>query len=145
MHADAMVMATLGGVPDQMATQHYLEINIEHWEHYGFGIYVLRDLDCGALVGRAGLRHVEIGGGDEIEVAYALCAEFWGRGLAAMVTEELVRIAAKERLCTDLVGFTLTTNRRSWRVMGKAGFVYEREVEHSGMPHVLYRRRLRGE
>ncbi len=35
---------------------------------------------------------------------------------------------------------TLPDNLASRRVMGKAGFAYEREIEHAGLPHVLYRR-----
>jgi hypothetical protein len=35
-------------------------------------------------------------------------------------------------------------NHRSRRVMEKAGFIYEREFEHGGAPHVLYRRYLTG-
>jgi ribosomal-protein-alanine N-acetyltransferase len=39
----------------------------------------------------------------------------------------------------DVVCFTLRTNRPSQRVMKKAGFEYERDVVHAGLPHVLYR------
>ena len=139
IHADPVVMATLGGVWDRETTLQYLAVNVEHWERYGFGIYVLRAFDDGGLVGRAGLRHVNVGGRDEIEVAYALRSEFWGRGLAVGVTEELVSIAAQVGLCSELVAFTLSTNRRSWRVMEKAGFVFDCELDHGGSPHVLYR------
>ena len=41
----------------------------------------------------------------------------------------------------DVVSFTLVENRASRRVMEKLGFEYEREVEHAGLPHVLYRLR----
>jgi hypothetical protein len=39
----------------------------------------------------------------------------------------------------DVVCLTLPTNRASQRVMEKAGFGYERDVVHTGLPHVLYR------
>jgi RimJ/RimL family protein N-acetyltransferase len=39
----------------------------------------------------------------------------------------------------DIVAFTLPTNDASRRVMEKLGFSYERDIEHAGMPHVLYR------
>jgi RimJ/RimL family protein N-acetyltransferase len=38
-----------------------------------------------------------------------------------------------------VVCFTLTTNRASQRVMEKAGFEYERDIVHAGLPHVFYR------
>jgi RimJ/RimL family protein N-acetyltransferase len=142
MHADARVMATLGGIRDRETSRRYVEVNQEHWNQHGFGIYVLRDVDDGGLVGRAGLRHVHVAGRDEIEVAYGLRSEFWGRGIAAAVTEELVSIATNAGLCTELVAFTQDTNRRSWRVMEKAGFNFECEFDRDGSPHVLYRRYL---
>jgi ribosomal-protein-alanine N-acetyltransferase len=135
-------MATLGGVRDHDTTRQYVEVNSEHWDRHGFVIYVLRHLDDGRLVGRAGLRHVPVGGHDEVEVAYGLRSEFWGQGIAVAVAEELVSIAARAELCADLVAFTLSTNRRSWRVMEKAGFAFEREFDHDGSSHVLYRRHL---
>jgi RimJ/RimL family protein N-acetyltransferase len=39
----------------------------------------------------------------------------------------------------DLVSFTLPDNRASRRVMEKIGFRHDTEVEHAGLPHVLYR------
>ena len=43
---------------------------------------------------------------------------------------------------TEIVAFTRPDNVASRRVMEKADFVYERDVLHVGLPHVLYRRRL---
>jgi ribosomal-protein-alanine N-acetyltransferase len=135
-------MATLGGIRDLETTQRYVEFNTEHWDRYGFGIYVLRHVDDCGLVGRAGLRHVHLGGRDEVEVAYALRSKFWGHGIAGAVTEELVRIATNAGLWAELVAFTLSTNRRSWRVMEKSRFVFDCEFDHDDSRHVLYRRRL---
>ena len=39
-----------------------------------------------------------------------------------------------------IVAMALPHNRGSRRVMEKTGFVYEREVIHAGLLHVLYRR-----
>jgi ribosomal-protein-alanine N-acetyltransferase len=33
-------------------------------------------------MGRAGLQNTHVGGNDEVELAYALVAEYWNRGLA---------------------------------------------------------------
>ena len=39
-----------------------------------------------------------------------------------------------------MIAYTLPDNLASRRVMEKAGFAYEREIQWVGMPHVLYRR-----
>ncbi len=80
-----------------------------------------------------------VGGNDEVELAYALMAEYWGRGLATEMAQEIVAVAFERLHLTEVVCFTLTTNRASQRVMEKAGFEYERGVVHAGSPHVLYR------
>lgn len=93
------------------------------------------------FVGRGGLRHVHIGGHDEVEVTYALMPEFWGCGLATEIPRALLKIGFEQLALTQLVAFTLTTNQASRRVMAKVGFALERELVHGtrGLPHVLYR------
>ena len=80
-----------------------------------------------------------VGGGDEIEVGYALMPQYWGRGLATELARECARIGFEQLGQRDLVAFTLPTNYASRSVMQRVGFLYERDVIWAGMPHVLYR------
>jgi ribosomal-protein-alanine N-acetyltransferase len=67
-------------------------------------------------------------------VLYAVHPDLWGRGYAT----ELARAAverARELALTELVGFTLTTNLASQRVLQKAGLRFERTIEHARLPH----------
>lgn len=140
MHTDPVVMATLNGVKTEAETTAFRDAQIAHWEKHGYGVWIIRDRDDGAFVGRAGIRNVTVGGREEVEVMYGLMAEYWGRGLATELTHAFASIAFETLRLSDLVAFTLTTNRASQRVMEKSGFVYERDVEHWGLAHVLYRR-----
>ena len=90
-------------------------------------------------MGRAGLRNTRIGSNDEIELAYALAADYWNRGLATKMAREILKLAFERLGLTDIVCVTLPTNLASRRVMEKAGFEYERDVLHTRAPHVLYR------
>jgi ribosomal-protein-alanine N-acetyltransferase len=146
MHRDPRVMATLapagapsGGVLSDEETRRFLRKHLDHWDRYGYGLWAFRDRADGRFVGRAGLYNTHVGGNDEVELAYALMAEYWNRGLATEMAEAILRVAFEQLQMTDLVCFTLTTNRASQRVMEKAGFEYERDVVHAGLPHVLYR------
>ncbi len=76
-----------------------------------------------------------------MEVGYGLTAAFWGQGLATELAQEAVRVGFELLCLSELVSFTLPTNTRSRRVMAKAGFRYERDIEYAGLPHVLYRLR----
>jgi RimJ/RimL family protein N-acetyltransferase len=144
LHADARVMATLGGLRSRPETVHFLAGELAHWEKHGFGLWVARDQGTGRFAGRGGLRHVIVGNRPEVEVAYALMPDFWGRGLATELARASARIGFTALRRTDLVCYTQPTNRASRRVMEKAGFRYEREVTHAALPHVLYRQTAAG-
>lgn len=139
MHRDPDVMATLGGLRSDEVSADILTQLMAHWEAHGFGYWMARDPDSGAFVGRGGLRRVVVGGGDEIEVGYALMPEYWSRGLATELARECVRVGFERLGQRELVAFTLPTNYASRAVMQRVGFLYERDVIWSGMPHVLYR------
>lgn len=139
LHLDPRVMATLGGLRPPEDTREWLGRNLEHWRQHGFGLWLAYDRATGRFAGRGGLRHVPIEDRDEIEVAYAFLADFWGRGLATELARESIRVAFSVLNLPELVCFTLTTNGASQRVMQKAGFRYERDLVYSDLPHVLYR------
>lgn len=139
MHRDTRVMATLGGTRSEERTKQFLRTNLGHWDDHGFGLWVFRAASDGAFVGRGGLRHVHIGGHDEVELAYALMPELWGFGLATEMARALLKIAFEQLALAQVVAFTITTNAASRRVMEKLGFTFERELVHAGLPHVLYR------
>lgn len=139
MDSDEKMMATLGGIRNPAGTAEYLARNLEHWTEYGFGIWMLRDVESGNMLGRAVLRHLEISGVDEVEVGYGFLPEFWGRGLATEIARACVRIGVEGLRLASLVAITLTTNGGSRRVLEKAGLLYQRDIVHSGLPHALFR------
>jgi [ribosomal protein S5]-alanine N-acetyltransferase len=136
---DPTVMAAMGGVRTAAATDAYLERNLEHWVEYGFGIWILREPDSGALIGRAGLRHILVEQSDEVELAYALLPAWWGRGLGTTAARACVTIAREWVGLPSIVALVLPDNGRSRRVLAKAALLHERDVIHAGQPHLLYR------
>ncbi len=138
-HQDPRVMATLGGIRSEEATRDWLARDRAHWERHGFGIWVARLRSDGSFAGRGGLRHTEVGGNDEVELAYAIRADLWGSGLASELAETALTLGLDRLGLPDLVCFTQPTNQASLRVMEKAGFAFEREVVHWDLPHRLYR------
>jgi len=138
MHRDPRVMATLGGVRPDAETKDFLRVNLDHWDRHGYGLWIFRDR-TGAFAGRGGIRHVTIEEIEEIEVAYALMPDFWGRGLATEMARALLGIAFGQLGLSNLIGFTLVENRGSRRVLEKLGFGLGREFVFKSLPHVLYR------
>jgi RimJ/RimL family protein N-acetyltransferase len=135
----------LSGPPSEVEVIEGLAGKVAHWERHGFGLWLLRDRVTGAMVGRGGLQHTFVAGIHEVEIGWSVVPERWGEGLATELALVSVRTGFEDLGLPTLVAFTLPDNIASRRVMEKVGLAYEREIEHSGLPHVLYRRRRGGE
>jgi [ribosomal protein S5]-alanine N-acetyltransferase len=112
---------------------------LEHWERYGFGLWLLRDRRTGEFVGRGGLQWTDVADLNKVEAGWAIVPKRWGQGLATEFASASARTAFEQLGLSEVVAFTLPNNVSSRRVMEKVGFTYERHIEHTGLPHVLYR------
>ncbi len=140
LHLDPEVTRYLGGVRSAEATKTYLAANMAHWERYGFGLWVLRT-QTREFAGRAGLRHIDVNGTDEIEIAYTFKRELWGQGLASEIASALTRIGLLRLELPSLIGLVAAGNAASCRVLEKSSFALERSTIHRGEDVVIYRSR----
>ena len=140
MHQDESVMAYLGGKRSNEQTSTYFDINLRHWTDHGYGIWVLKEIDSGALVGRGGLRNTIYTGNKEIEIAYGFLPSFWNRGFASEFVRFLANVALRKLRVTSLVSTTSPKNIASRRVLEKTGFSYESEISQDNKVYALYRR-----
>jgi RimJ/RimL family protein N-acetyltransferase len=108
-----------------------------HWQRHGYGPWVVREREGGAFVGRGGLAWAVVQGRREVELPWAVMPALQNRGYATEMA--LAAIAAARSLQLGrVVSLTLTGNVASRRIMEKAGLSYVAEVEHVGLPHLLY-------
>jgi ribosomal-protein-alanine N-acetyltransferase len=114
-----------------------LDEAIRHWERFGFGIWTV--LADGEIVGRVGLAHTRVAGHPEVELAWFIHPDAWNRGYATEMAREAVRVAFEVLELDEVVAFTIDVNAPSRRVMEKLGMTFGAEIEHAGLPHVLYR------
>ena len=122
MHSNAQMAAALGArtAAESMAS---LERNLAHWDRFGFGLWVLRDLATGRVAGTAGLRHRDIEGVAEVELALRAVPGMLGPrprdGRRPRVRDDRARLAG-----AALRGRTLgAAIAASQRVLVKAGLV----------------------
>lgn len=108
-----------------------------HWRNHGYGPWLLFEREGGSFIGRGGLAWTRVEERPELELPWALLAEFHGLGYA---TEQALAAIETARSfgVGQLVSLTLPENIASRRVMEKAGLTFSREVEHAGLTHVLY-------
>lgn len=127
--------------PAAMRTpEHAREVLAEvqrHWERWGFGHWIVEA--AGTPVGKAGLNHTTVAGRPEVELAWFFDADTWGQGYATEIAREAVRVAFEVLELDDVVAFTTPANAASQGVMRKLGMTYEGDIEHAGLPHVLFR------
>ncbi|MEA2256338.1 MAG: hypothetical protein QOG35_2383 [Solirubrobacteraceae bacterium] len=140
LFGDAAVAATLwpgalGGPRTPAQASALLAADVAHWERLGYGPWAWFAGED--FVARGGLQRTDVGGGG-VEVLYAVRAGAWGRGYATEIALASVG-RARALAIPEVVGFTLTTNLASQRVLVKAGLRFEREIEHAGLPHWLGR------
>jgi RimJ/RimL family protein N-acetyltransferase len=131
-------LSATGRPPSEMEVASGLASKLEHWARYGFGLWLLRGRETGDLVGRGGLQHTFVSDMHEVEVSWAIVPERWGQGLATEMATAAVEAAFGPLRLPRLMAFTLPENTASRRVMEKTGFTFERQIEHVGLPHVLY-------
>jgi RimJ/RimL family protein N-acetyltransferase len=142
LHPD--VLRTTWYEPEPPTRSHFVDKlagDIEHWDRYGFGPWLLRDRTDRELVGRGGLKHTTATGVDEVEIGWTIHPDRWGEGLATEVASASVRIAFDVLGLEEVIAYTAPDNIASCRVMEKAGMEFDREIEAAGLPHVLYRAR----
>jgi [ribosomal protein S5]-alanine N-acetyltransferase len=129
-----------GQAPTQDEIRGSTEAKERHWERYGFGLWLLLDRLSGETLGWGGLQWTYVAELDEVEAAWAITPERWRQGLATELAHKSVETAFGPLALPNVIAFTLPHNFASRAVMEKAGFIYEREIVHVSMPHVLYRR-----
>ena len=121
------------GEGDVLAT---LEGDIAHWRRHEWGPWAVLT-DDERYAGRAGLCWTEVEGRREVEIAWSILPAWQGRGLATAAAQRALDWAGALGI-DRVVALTLVENAASRRVMEKAGLVFERELLHAGLPHVLF-------
>ena len=111
--------------------------HIAHWERWGFGPWAV--LLGREVVGWGGLRHTSVAGRPEVELMWFMDPDHWKHGYATEIAREAVRVAFEVLELDDVVAFTTPVNVASRTVMEKLGMAYETDIDHAGLPHVLYR------
>ncbi|MDR4307949.1 GNAT family N-acetyltransferase [Chelatococcus sambhunathii] len=137
---DPAVMATLGGARSRDAAESFVSRSRAHWRDAGFGLWFLRDMSDGGFAGWAGLRRCEADGERTVELAYALTPKLRCKGHATRIGSLALQLGFDNLGLPEVVAFTTPENAHSLSVIDRLEFERDRDFEHGGRPHVLYRR-----
>lgn len=159
IHADPLVMDTLGPRLDRAGADALMDWAMARWDERGYGWWCV-DLD-GECIGTAGLSTpgwqapftvaaLEATGRPVVELAWRIASPHWGHGYAPEAARAAVTYGFDALGVDELVAFTAATNTKSRRVMAKLGMTHDEggDFDHPNLPagdplrrHVLYRLR----
>ena len=140
LYSDHEVMRFTGGVRTANETWESLQRMIRHFGENRFGLYATVLKVSGRLIGRCGFIVWPVDGRREIEVAYLLTRDQWGKGLATEAARALVAYGFKQLSRPRLISLIRPDNARSIRVAEKIGMKFERDVDVKGAEARLYAR-----
>jgi RimJ/RimL family protein N-acetyltransferase len=131
-------------------TQRFVELIRRRWRELGYSLWAVERLDNERFIGYVGLWPATFPAPftPAMEVGWRLAADQWGRGYATEGARAALGYGFDTLGFEEIVSFTSTINRRSWRVMERLGMVRDAagDFEHPNVPeghptrpHVLYR------
>jgi ribosomal-protein-alanine N-acetyltransferase len=111
----------------------------EYYAKHGFGLWATVHKPSRAFIGRCGLLPWVIDGRPEVEVAYMLAKEYWGRGLATEAARAIARHAFDTLPVSRLICVIDADNAALRRVAEKIGMtLYRDDFEDDKGPAHLY-------
>lgn len=131
LYSDQQVMRFIGptspGIEDTLA---WVTRMINRWSEHGWGMYSLWLQESSTFIGRCGLAPLEDTG--DVELAYTLLPEHWGRGYAAEAGKESLRYGFERAELDVIYACAEAENSASMRVMEKCGMKRIEPAFHYG-------------
>jgi GrpB-like predicted nucleotidyltransferase (UPF0157 family)/GNAT superfamily N-acetyltransferase len=119
-----------GTIQTEEKVKRSLSIAIPYQEKYGMGFCSVFEKDSGNFVGQAGLVHLGIDDSHhEIEIAYRLHKNFWGKGYGTELVRALIRWGFEHLSVYKLIAVAAPENIASQKVLKKAGLDFTGEIE----------------
>jgi ribosomal-protein-alanine N-acetyltransferase len=111
-----------------------------HPKHPQLGLWSTIEKASNRYLGRCGLLPWSIDGQEEVEVAYSIAREHWGRGFATEAARAILTYGFEDLHVPRLVCLIDPQNIASIRVAEKIGMAFEKACEDEMGPFWLYAR-----
>ena len=147
MNADEKVMKFFPNVLSFKESKKMMEKQIQHFEKYGYGFFVVETLNE-EFIGCIGFQNAvfESKFNPCIEIGWRLRKEYWGNGYATEGAMRCLEYGFEVLGFEQVYSFTTVSNTKSERIMKKIGLAKLGEFAHSGIEqghklrqHVLYK------
>lgn len=102
------------------------------------GLWATIHKETGKFIGRCGLLPWTIDNQQEVEVAYTIAQEYWGRGLATEAAQAILHYGFEKLNFSRLISLIDSENIASQKVAEKIGMTFEREARDEMGPFLIY-------
>ena len=127
------------GALTEADTVRFIEWSSSSYHEYGYGQWALIKKKSGHLIGFCGLSRATVEGVDEVEVAYRLAINQWGKGLASEAANIVLEYGFSNCNIESILGIVSPRHLASIRVLEKIGFKSFSETRYNGCDVRIYR------
>ena len=138
IYADPIVMKFFKSTRSLEETRRKIENTIECYKKYDLGTWATIYKANNQLIGRCGLIPHIIDERSELEIAYLLAKEYWGRGLATEAARAIRDYGFEKISCDRLISLINPGNIASQKVAFKIGLMYEKDIQMEGEDLRIY-------
>lgn len=132
IYADPIVMKFFRSVRSKEVTKQKIDKMIKSYKKDGFGLWATIYKPDNQFIGRCGLIPQIINQCSELEIAYLLAREYWGRGLATEAARAIRDYGFEKIGCNRLISLINPDNIASQKVALKTGLTYEKDIQMEG-------------
>ncbi|RTY88550.1 GNAT family N-acetyltransferase [Flavobacterium sp. GT3R68] len=118
--------------PVVLATE-WIQRQLERYETQGLGHLAVIEKQTGIFIGMGGILPREIEGKQEMEIAYSLQPEFWGKGYATEIANQLREFGFANGLSKRFISIIDKENGPSLHVASKNNMNIFYETHYLGM------------
>ena len=109
-----------------------------HPQHPELGLWATIHKETGKFIGRCGLLPWTIEGRYDVEVAYTISQEYWGRGLATEAAQAILQYGFEKLNLSRLICLIDSENIASKKVAEKIGLTFEKDGRDEMGPFLIY-------
>lgn len=139
---DAEVMYAYEHAFSDKEVDNWLNWNLENYQTYGYGLWGIRDIQSGKIVGECGLTKQQVDGVDYLEIGYHLKKKYWHQGYAIEAAKLCKQYAFEQTDTSAVVSIIRDTNLPSMKVAIRNGMLPEKRFVKAymemDMPHYLF-------
>ena len=142
LRTDPEVMSCLGGFGQEFGTgfiqeideiKHQLSLTHDYFDTYGLGFFCAFEKETSDFIGQAGLFHLSFNTSQSnIELAYRLHKKYWGQSYATELAIALIDWGLHTYKLPKIIAPVHPGNKRSQRVLEKAGMIRQGTVNQNG-------------